>query len=597
MSNRPFPLVNPDLRCGSVSRSERTRATIVLASFAIVFAALTVSSYVRESATYDEPVHLTSGYTLLKLHDYYRIHVGSPPFLRIWTALPLLTMPNIQCDSQSKTWQQGNVWSFFPEFLYKQNDADQLLNRARFMTVLLGILLGILVFSWTRELFGFWTAAVVLGLYTTEPNLLAHAGLVTTDVGITCFMFGALYFLWRTTRALSFGNLLGLTAFFTLASISKFSALGLVLILLVLLSIHVWRRTEWSCRIVGLRQLSSLRSKALLALALLVWLAITAYVAIWAVYGFRYTPTAAGTERFEFSRQPSVVKRVPAVAAAVDWIDQHRLLPNACSQGFLDELARDKNTRAFFAGTVREGGWWYYFPVAFLLKTPIPLILLFFAGIIFCTASRKSFLQNEAFILLPLAIGVAVALSSKINVGLRHILPLYPLVLLCAAGAVAEFLRRDRKIAWVGLGALCLFQVVELTRIYPHYLAFFNEFIGGPAHGDRYLIDSNLDWGQDLKNLKRWMDQNGVQHINLSYFGTALPAYYEIKYTPLHGAPFFDRGLETEPLLPGYVAVSITNLHYGEYFGKNFFAPLLKQEPVAVIGHSINVYWMERPWW
>jgi hypothetical protein len=192
-----------------------------------------------------------------------------------------------------------------------------------------------------------------------------------------------------------------------------------------------------------------------------------------------------------------------------------------------------------------------------------------------------------------LALGVLAAVTSKMNIGLRHILPLYPLVFLVAAKAVSELLAGRRKTYSVALVALCLYQFVESARIYPHYLAYFNQLAGGPGHGHEFLVDSNLDWGQDLKGLKEWMDAHEVKRINLSYFGTADPAYYGIECTHLYGAPFFAKGLVGKPRLPGYVAVSLTNLRFGTWY----FEPLLQREPVAVIGYSIYVYWMDRPWW
>ena len=126
---------------------------------------------------------------------------------------------------------------------------------------------------------------------------------------------------------------------------------------------------------------------------------------------------------------------------------------------------------------------------------------------------------------------------------------------------------------------------------------FFNGLVGGPRHGSRYLVDSNLDWGQDLKPLKRWMDRNGIDFINLSYFGTADAGYYGIQCQHLPGAPFFNSAEVGPPRLPGFIAVSATNLR-GVYFDeatRNFFTPLLKAEPAAVIGHSIFVYRADAP--
>jgi hypothetical protein len=144
-----------------------------------------------------------------------------------------------------------------------------------------------------------------------------------------------------------------------------------------------------------------------------------------------------------------------------------------------------------------------------------------------------------------------------------------------------------------------LVAAAELALIYPHCLAAFNLAVGGPAHGDEYLVDSNIDWGQDLKGLKRWMDRNRVTTINLSYFGTADPSYYGIQCTYLPGGPFYVEQQVSPPQLPGYVAVSLTNLR-GVYFNEEMrrrYEQLLERKPAARIGHSINVYWIERPWW
>jgi hypothetical protein len=191
-------------------------------------------------------------------------------------------------------------------------------------------------------------------------------------------------------------------------------------------------------------------------------------------------------------------------------------------------------------------------------------------------------------------------MTARINIGLRHILPIYPLVMLAAAAAAKELLGTKRSRGPIVLAVLTLFWLFEFGRSYPDNLAFFNQLVGGPANGAKYLVDSNLDWGQDLKPLKAWMDRNGVANINLAYFGSADPAYYHITCTYLPGSPFFvpDESIGL-PQLPGYVAVSVTVLT-GVYFderGRAFYKALREQEPLAAIGHSIHVYRVDRPWW
>ena len=256
---------------------------------------------------------------------------------------------------------------------------------------------------------------------------------------------------------------------------------------------------------------------------------------------------------------------------------------------------------AFLAGDYSDVGWWYYFPVAFLIKTPVALILLLAGGMAaYVKRWRLWGREGTVFVVLPIVVYLGTAMTARINIGLRHILPIYPLVLVAAAAGAKELLAAKRSRGRIVLGVLTLFWLLEFGRAYPNNLAFFNQLVGGPANGSKYLVDSNLDWGQDLKPLKGWMDRNGVANINLAYFGSADPAYYHISGTYLPGSPFFvpDRSISL-PQLPGYVAVSATVLS-GVYFdgrGRAFYKALRDQEPLADIGHSIHVYWAERAWW
>ena len=580
------------------------RTALVLSIFAAAFILLTVTSYVQKSATWDEPQHLIAGYTALEFNDY-RTDPEHPPFLRMWAALPLLAQLGIKMDVNvidkvdPTEWTGMTQFEFCHIFLYVLNDADRLLYAARFMIVLLGVLLGILLFCWSRELLGFWPAVIVLGLYTVEPNILAHSCLVTTDFAITCFAFGALYFLWRTTKKLSAANLCGLIGFFTLAQISKFSALLLGPIVLLLLIARVFRRDPWLVTIGKRREMANIGHKTKAALVILILFALVSWLAIWASYSFRFLPSASATWKLNSCADPILQPRAPRLARAVSWADEHHWLPNAYLQGFFLTQAKAAQRAGFLAGQYSTKGWWYFFPLAFLIKTPEPVILLFLAGILLCAIRRGRFLSDDLYLLIPIAGFVVPATVANLNIGLRHILPVYPFVLLLGGKTVVAFWNTNSRWLRLLLGALCVFSAIECALIYPNYLAFFNQFVGGPRNGQKYLVDSNLDWGQDLKGLKRWMDQNHVPHINLSYFGTADPAYYKINCIHLPGAPFYDEQLARMPVLPGYVAVSATNLR-GVYFdeqSRNFYWPLLEMKPVAVIGYSIYVYQVERQWW
>jgi len=163
----------------------------------------------------------------------------------------------------------------------------------------------------------------------------------------------------------------------------------------------------------------------------------------------------------------------------------------------------------------------------------------------------RRFLDDTAYALLPLVTFFGAAIVARLNIGERHILPIHPFALLLAGYAIAELCAEPRKPFRALLGALGLLAVIEFAIVCPHYLAFFNQFTAGPRNGHKYLLDSNIDWGQDLKGLKRWMDGRDVRHINLSYFGTADPAYYKIDCAYLPGGPFFDEKFVRRPALTG----------------------------------------------
>ncbi len=542
------------------------------------------------SAIWDEPIHLTTGYAAVSKGDH-RFDPEHPPFARAWAALPLLFVPGLEVRTDGvdaippRPWAWDEQFSFAHRFLYVENDADRLLYAARAMILALGLLLAGLVFAWAYELAGLPAAVFALVGCLLEPNLMAHASLVTTDMALTCFYFGTIYFLLRTCRQRSAWNVAGLTLFFVLAMISKYSALLLIPVVAVLLAVSVFR-------------LRTLRPG--IACALLALLAATTWVGIWAASDFRYTPYDSQSRFFRFQYDPVVGERVPRLASTVSAVDDLRLLPNAYTQEFLLSQAKSMSRGAFLAGERSSTGWWHYFPVAFLVKTPVSLMLL--AAGAFALVLRRWLRRGfgeELFGVVPVVFLFAAAMSTTLNIGHRHILPIYPFLVLGGALAAAKGIARQRIVGSAVAAALLAFWIYEFRTAQPHNLAFFNTLAGGPERGADWLVDSNLDWGQDLKGLARWLEEHDIQHVNLAYFGTADPRYYGIDATYLEGSELF---LPTDaierPKLPGYVAVSATLLAgvYRDPVEREIYRGLREQEPVAVIGHSINVYWVTRPW-
>ncbi len=285
---------------------------------------------------------------------------------------------------------------------------------------------------------GFWPAVIVLGFYTIEPNLLAHTRLVTTDFGLTCFSFGTLYFLWRTTRRLSVANLGGLSLFFALSQISKFSALLLGPIVLTLLMVRSCQKKKWPTEVGRRKELPAFAAKLAAALAIVTLLAVVSWLAVWAIYDFRYLPSGNPEWRWNFQQDPGMLERAPLITKAVAWSEAHHFLPNAYTQGFLLGQVKAQKRAGFLAGSYSTKGWWYFFPLALLIKTPISLIVLFLTGLALCAVHWRRVLDHDSYALLPLAAFLGAAMLMNLNIGVRHVLPIQPFILL-------DGRNRDRK--------------------------------------------------------------------------------------------------------------------------------------------------------
>jgi len=562
---------------------------LALGTFAIVFVALSVSSYLQKSLAIDEEHYVLEGYMTLTRGQHAR--GGYPPFLDTLAALPLV-IQGVKFDPDH-----------FPAdrvchaFFFEQNDCDQLLRWPRFIITLLGVLLGVILFFWAQDLFGFWPATAGLALYACEPNILCNAGVVTQDLGLVCFFFGTIYFLRRTLRCLTLSNAIGLAVFFAIAQVSKFSAALLGPILLLLLVIRSVGSQPWPFRWNGDGILPTRTSRIAASASLILLVGAVFVLVVWITYGFQYTtgPDVYGGSTIALYKDPVMRSWLPMSTTLLGWIDQHRLLPNAYTQNFLSQALSNTGSfkfAAFLLGQSRYGHWWYYFPVVFLVKTPLTLLVLFSAGVVLCLARRRKLGIDALCLLVPTLLYVVVAMFATRNIGVRHLLPIYPFVILIAIVPLAELLRRGMK--WPVL-CFCLLAGIELAGVYPHYRGFFNCVAGGPRNGQNILLDSNIDWGQDLKLLKRWMTTHEISHLNLGYWGVSDAEYYGIDCTHLLTTMPSATHPPTLPQLPGYVAVSVQLLHDPAFPQvAAYYSPLLEKTPVAVIGYSIYVYWVDQ---
>ena len=576
------------LRGPKKSLPSRIPGWTILILFCALFLTQTVLSVRQESATFDETDHLPAGYVYWRVGDY-GVNPEHPPFVKMLAAFPLLfvrvTLPPLPTEIGEQEWGFGR------QLLYEANDADRLLFMGRMAVLPLALLLGLAVFLWARDLFGRGAAIFALFLYTFEPNILAHAPLVNTDLGAACFIFLAIYTFWRLVQRVSASRLLLASGSLALALITKFSSLQLLpLFLLLGFGVVVTRQGIE----VDLKNSSPIRvadrtRKLLILLATMLVMGLMAYLTIWMVYRFRYAGIIVQGERTQFPWNGIPGK--PWMMQVFALMRETKLLPEAYLFGMARVFTTFKRV-AFLMGQISTDGWWYYFFVTFLLKTPLPFLLLLAVTPL---ALRRVWRENRLaafFLLVPVLVYFGIASASRLNIGHRHLLPVYPFLIVMVSSLV-PWVMKQRTPAKAGVVILAAWYLVSSVSIFPHYLAYFNELVGGPDNGYKYLVDSNLDWGQDLKGLKRYMDAHRIPRVWLSYFGTASPEYYGITYNFLPSYIIFN-GNDDEVLTP-FTAISATNL-MGVYFpdglglDADFFKDFRGRRPVAKIGYSIFIY-------
>lgn len=573
----------------------------IAAAGVAVYVTLAVSSMRQQSATFDEGSHLPAGYTYLKLRDH-RLNPEHPPLVKALAALPLLFM-DVTLKPDDEAWAQRRQWEFGKRFLYRWNDADRLLFRARLPVVALGALLGVSVFLWSRPRYGRPSAALALLLCVLSPDVLAHGQLVTTDVGITLFMFLSVVAFDAASRLVSLWRVLLLGLACGAAFATKFSAVLLLPILGSLAVVEAWAPEPMTLALPGRPRLEVAgRGRRLAAMAaVLVAAGALALAVVWASYGFRsrLSSDPAVEAAFEWERvEPDGVLERPVARL----VRASGALPEAYVFGFLRFFKHSEPRPAFLLGRVSNKGWWYFFPVTFLLKTPVPLLALLVVALAVRRRAPPRAWREEMWLWLPVGIYAAVAVARALNIGHRHLLPIYPFLFVAAGRAAAWAFAgppgRTRGPALL-VSALCGWHALSTALIHPHYLAYVNELGGGPANGYRLFADSSLDWGQDLKNLKAYLDRRGITRVKLSYFGTADPAYYGIpgELLPSHMLP--PAREVTREVTPGeLLAVSATNLQrlYLPPEDQPLMARLRRQQPIDQVGYSILIYRAEFAW-
>jgi 4-amino-4-deoxy-L-arabinose transferase-like glycosyltransferase len=539
-----------------------------------------------ESATKDEPWILGAGYTYCKGMGF-RMHPDEPPLAKMWSAIPLMFMP-VQIPEESRSLLEGRSgyhldrpwrgplqdskllfpsgrdnWYYWPWFegdrfgqffLYGgENDADRMLTAARLMQMVLALLTAGMIFLWASQLGGPLAGLCGCALWVFNPVALAHGHIVQTDGGGTLTILAAV---WSFTHFVQHPRLrsaiiAGLA--FGLALTTKLSAL-LLLPIFTAVTAFVWRKE------------AAEQKRILQFLRLIPILVVCTWAVILIAYVPRWTPAPPLDE------EQAVWLNVPP------WFEEFR--PILIPPDFFKAVAlllgtTDAGHPGYLFGEWRAEGWWYYYPVAFALKTPIVFLALMAGALVVLLRQIRTRRAEQLVPWIAAAIFFALAMHNKMNIGVRHLLPVYGLLSVAVASQLASL----RGLLRVATFVLVAWLAVVSIRAHPFYIEYFNGFAGGARNGYKYLLDSNLDWGQDVKPLKKYLADRNINHCYLAYSGVEKAiSYYGIQYTVVE-AP------EARGLQQGTLVISAMLLMSPEW------AWLREQhQPIDRVGYTLFVY-------
>jgi len=577
----------------------------ITAVFLLLFMVImAITSMAQDSLTMDEVAHLPAGYSYLTQKDM-RLNPEHPPLIKNLAALPLLFFKDeINFPSQIQAWQEdvNGQWTFGYNFLYHSNNpVDKMTFWARIPMVLILLVLGFYLFKWTKELFGEKAAFLSIFLFSFSPTFLAHSRLVTTDVGAAAGIFIATYYFIKALKNPGQKNIILSGVSFGIAQLCKFS---------VVLLIPFFFITAFFFWLMRLDKLKNVIKNIFLIM-------VIGFIIIWPLYQYhvwnypserQYRDTEVYLKDYPVFIQKPVLwlTTVPVLRAYAQYITGVLMVLHRAAFGHT----------MYFMGEISNLGWRNYFPIVYLIKEPLSLHILTLISLLISTiyiaqSIKKPFWQetrvrlktwikeyfSQFAMLIFLVIYWASSLTSSLNLGVRHLLPVFPFVFLLVGGVISKFLKEPYlKLKVLILGFLMAFQASSVISVYPHFLAYFNEIAGGPENGYIFTVDSNLDWGQDLRRLTEWVNQNKIDRIYVDYFGGGDPRYYlKEKYSPWSGN-------KTEQEFPkeNYLAVSASPLQGGRGVAAPGFDQLTgyynwlnKYQPVKRIGYSIFIYYID----
>ncbi len=551
----------------------------------------------HENQTIDEGVHISAGISYLVTGDF-RLNPEHPPLPKMIAALPVLLLhPKLPLDTTS--WETAEQWGFAHTFMYESgNDPDAILWYGRMPFILMTIALGWIISRWARDVGGWLGSYVATGIFVTFPIILTHGHLITTDIPVTLFITAGAYMMYRWAKSRAPSALMWSAFYFGVATNMKFTGVMAAFVALLVLTFLVWSKFRNTAATTHpIRNWFWVTALVTIALALITTRGITKSFVQDPYHGLRRIQQVEDAMRVKtgivhglLSAYRIVLFKVPIPAYPY---------VNGLSM-FIDHT--EGGHESYFLGNYTDMGSVWYFPVALIIKSPLSMIICI--TLLFVVFVKKSFLtfrymvlqvsfwekirgwlqsfSDAGFILAAFPIlYLLISMTSKVNIGVRHILPIFPFIIIGIGSLFSLKLKRQRIFSLL-LIALLLLNLVTIIWVYPFPMAYFSEVVGGANNGHKYLLDSNLDWGQNLKYLKTYMTQQHIPYVCYSYFGQGNPQY--------EGIPGANLPITTDILgrnaLNCVVAISAQSL----YSRDNAYSWLRIYRPTTVIGYGIYIF-------
>ena len=548
---------------------------LAIAVWLVVHSWIALSASVHKSTTNDEIAHITGGYTFNQLQDF-RVQPENGVLPQRWHALPFAwTKPNYP-DHEAYAWNRGLAYQVSYDFFYRSdNDPDDLLFTGRAMNVFWGLAVLVLIALLTRHFFGPPAAIITTGIAALSPTLLAHSALATSDMAMAFLFVASSVAFWRHLNAPNLRTFALSSGIFGLACVAKFSAVMLLPMMALMMVVRCFGQTPvsgvWSTKNTWVQRVTNLSG----------WWAghgLIAMIVIWAFYGFRFSMMSPdlpdGSMPLAWEH---ILSAHPGWEPIIFALRDFRILPEAFLYGFSYVLAFSLARGAFLDGQLGTEGWIDFFPRTFLYKsTPLELLMLavMLGVLVWWWRKVKSDKLQSIYRWTPgivlLIVYWTFSITSNLNIGHRHILPTYPLLFIASGCIIWGLprmvnlnLRSGISTAVLG-GGLLIAQFSSLAAIYPHHLAYFNALSGGASRGYERLVDSSLDWGQDLPGIAKYSvaTSDSSAPAYLAYFGTGEPAHYQIEARTIMRLPRFDLEFDWFPLRAGKYAISATLLQH-----------------------------------